>query len=412
MPPAVRRDEPFPLRVSGVAPASPVRVTVSLPDLAGGTWTATTTVRADGRGVATLQPGPADPPGVQGLVQRLTPPAPGTAPAFPPVVDLTVRASDGVDTVVGRVTRRTVPPEVTVRTPGRGLAGRYYEPAGEPRGAVLALHGSGGRPTDAVAGALSARGVAVLAQRYFGPDVPDAPDGLREVPLWLFDRAVDRLRARTGLETVGVLGVSRGTEAATLTAARRSDVEALVCLSPSAFVTHALAGDPDAAAWTDADGPLAYLPPDPDRDQDRPRDGDDDGDGEGEAGADTGPRPRYRPGYERAVAAATEAELDAAALPTDAVDAPVTLVSGTGDAVWPATPWAERLVAALEARPDGPPVTHHRYRGAGHDLHVPFRPTATRVGSSGMALGGTAAATARAEADAWPRVRAALGAGD
>lgn len=380
VPPAVLLDEPATVRITGVAPAAPVRITVTLRDTAGHDWEAKTTVRADGRGVATLQPGPADPPGLQGLIQALTPPREVDQASFPNGAEIGLHVDDGTETVTTEVTRRRIPPEVTVSNPGAGLGGHYYSPpGGESRKAVLAIPERLDRPWTAVGGALSARGQHVLAVAA-PTSIDPPPAGDDPVPLSLIGRAIEQLRARSGADRVSILARGMGTQAALVLAARRSDLRALVCFSPAAYVTP----DPvtGKAVWADEDGPLPMLNP---------------------SGSDGG-----RSRFEEAVAGAAPSQLETTRLPVEEVEVPVLLASGRADAVWPAADWADRVRDGLEARVSPPDHRHASYPAAGHDLAIPFRPTTLRQAPTGLPYGGEAAATARAENDLWPQVRTFL----
>lgn len=380
VPPAVLVDEPATLRVSGVAPAVPVRIRVTLRDTAGRDWEARTTVRADGRGVATLQPGPVDPPGLQGLVQALTPPSGADRVAFDDETDLEVRVDDGTETATVSLTRQIVAPEVTVTDPGPGLSGRGFAPqTAERTPAVLAIRGRMDRPWTTVGGALSARGYHVLAPARPGSDA-SSRESTEPVSLAVLERAVDRLRERSGADRVGLIAHGLGTQAAILLAAQRRDIGALVCYSPAAFVT----ADPahGGPVWGDAEGPLARL--DPSR-ADEPR-----------------------AGFEAAVANADPAHLEAARLPVEAVEAPLFLISGSEDAVWPAGEWATRLQERVATESEPPANRYEVYPDAGHDLAIPFRPTTVRQTPAGIPFGGGAAETAHAEAASWPEVRSFL----
>lgn len=382
VPPAVLLDEPATVRITGVAPAAPVRITVTLRDTTGRDWEAKTTVRADGRGVATLQPGPADPPGLQGLIQALTPPREADKACFADGAEIGIRVDDGTETVTAEVTRRRVAPEVSVADPGAGLGGHYYRPpGGESRAAVLAIPDRLDRPWTAVGGALSAPGQHVLAVAAPGTIDPP-PAGEDCVPLSLIERAIERLRARSGAETVSIVARGLGTQAAIILAARRDDVRALVCYSPAAFVTP----DPATgkAVWADEVGPLPMLDPT-------------DSDG-------------VSPGVEAAVSSASPGDRESPGLPVEGVEAPVFLATGRADAVWPATDWADLIRDGLGARVQAPDHRHASYPGAGHDMGIPFRPTTLRHAPTGLAYGGEAAATARAESDLWPQVRSFLAA--
>jgi hypothetical protein len=86
------------------------------------------------------------------------------------------------------------------------------------------------------------------------------------------------------------------------------------------------------------------------------------------------------------------------------------LVSGKDDAVWPSTLMADRVMARLAAHEHRHRREHLAYDEAGHTINrPPYWPTTAApyrhaVSGRWIAVGGTAAGTARARADSWPRV--------
>ncbi|MFM7377128.1 MAG: acyl-CoA thioester hydrolase/BAAT C-terminal domain-containing protein [Erythrobacter sp.] len=85
--------------------------------------------------------------------------------------------------------------------------------------------------------ALQQEGFSVFHLAYFG--APGQTDTLERIPLELFDKGLDWLKARPEVVTgrVAVMGASKGAEAALLIASRRHDVAAVV------------AGMPTSVAW-------------------------------------------------------------------------------------------------------------------------------------------------------------------
>ncbi|WP_246561454.1 hypothetical protein [Streptomyces roseirectus] len=81
---------------------------------------------------------------------------------------------------------------------------------------VLVLAGSSGRIEHERVRLLAGHGMTALSIRWFGG--AGQPSELCEVPLETFTRAIDPLLAQ-GVRRIGVLGTSKGAEAALLTAA-------------------------------------------------------------------------------------------------------------------------------------------------------------------------------------------------
>src|SRR5262249_38271399 len=94
---------------------------------------------------------------------------------------------------------------------------------------LLILAGSSGRVERERARIFAQQGITALAIRWFGG--AGQPPGICEVPLETFTAGVDLLQ-NAGARRIGVLGISKGAEAALLTAIRDPRVDVVVALSP------------------------------------------------------------------------------------------------------------------------------------------------------------------------------------
>jgi dienelactone hydrolase len=404
------------ITVDGLAPGERVTLHASFADL-GTEWASEATFEADADGRVDLTrdaPVAGDYEGVRpmGLVQFAErvgdDPVDTRTGADATLLELCALV-DGDVVAETTVTRRVAPGvERTALDPERdGLAGSLYVPgAGGPHPGVVAFHGSGGEPAGRKARLLASEGYAVLALRYFGGPSP-VPEQFAEVPVAYAERGIKFLRDHERVATgdVGLVGASRGTELALLTAARSDDVGAVVAYAPSAYAWFGERdGDgagPPPSAWTVDGDPLPLLPhPGPDG---RPE--------------QTDEGLRSRPTFEGFIEHASDDELAAARLPVEDVDADVVLCSGGDDGVWPADEMAETVADAMTDAPGT--ATHHRYEAAGHGIFAPYHPTTERavVGTDGddepdRVHGGTAAGTADADRDAWTATLDALDALD
>jgi nucleolar protein 56 len=401
-------DEPLDVALSGLRPGQRVTVTSRFTE-SGTRWRCEATFEAGADGVVDLTeqaPVCGDYTGVRpmGLVQFATP-VESTAVDDDEADDayrlhLTAEV-EGTRIAEMTVIRRTCSPDVerVEPDPARdGVVGELYLlPDDGPSPGVVALHGSGGEPTVRFAKVLASRGFAALALRYFGDPEP-VPDRFAEVPVSYFGRAIDWLQRRDAVAAtdVGFLGVSRGTEAAILTAARRHDVGAVVAYAPSAYVWPGRGGEEaelPPSAWTVDGDPLPIVPlPDEEPQHEQ---------------TDRGLRPR--PMFEALVERASADDLAASALPVEAVDADVLLISGGDDGVWHADEMAETVADRLRTAGTAGAVTHLSYDDFGHHAGVPYRPTTERtVGATDegpdMVHGGTPEGIADAEAVAWTAV--------
>jgi len=249
--------------------------------------------------------------------------------------------------------------------------------------------------TSAVGSLLAERGYAALALAYFG--LEHLPARLQEIPLEYFKRAIEWMCAQPSVEPskIGLVGTSKGGEAALLVGATYGEIRAVVAYSPSHVVFQGI-----DEAWSDAsasksswtlDGkPVPFVPFQIDNDYVE----------------------RY--GFYLGLYLSSLQDRQAvgrAVIPVERINGPILLVSGTEDAIWPSNTMCEQVVERLREREFAFPFQHLRYDGAGHLLAGPSRlAPASPIGASGMAIGGTASANAAARDDAWAKVCTFFGA--
>ncbi|WP_328752267.1 acyl-CoA thioesterase [Streptomyces sp. NBC_00285] len=251
---------------------------------------------------------------------------------------------------------------------------------------VLVLAGSSGRVERERARLLARQGMTALSIRWFGG--PDQPPGICEIPLETFTAAVDVLQAN-GAVRIGILGVSKGAEAALLTAAHDQRVDAVVALSPTSRVWCNVGPGRDGAqhpyrsSWTWRQQALPFVPLD---------------DSWTPAEPDGGPV-AVRGWYERSER--TFAHLLASAdIPVERARADLLLVAGGDDAMWPSLPFAEQL--AGRRRSAGATVRLVARQDAGHRPRLPGESPAPV--SPRFRYGGTPEADAHLGAAAWPHL--------
>jgi dienelactone hydrolase len=358
-------DEPVRIRVTGLSPGQRVELTASMTGPDGQRWSSEATFVADRDGVVDLDrdaPESGDYTGVDGmgLIAAMTPeatPSPSAeasadpssqAPAelpqyaqMPTDFPITVTASSGPEATIRRV---AVAPGVTVQdltVAANGVAGVLATPS-EPAGpGVLLIGGSDGGLNPgyvAMALMLAAHGYPALAVAYF--NAPGLPNALRDIPIEYFARAAALLPG-----PVRVVGVSRGSEAALLLAARYPHlVSGTVLAAPADGIN---LGFPDGGyAWIFGNVP----------------------------------------------------QLD---IPYTAITGPVLAIAGTGDRVWR----SENNAAALKEQL-GDRLETLVIQGAGHDvLGVPYlsaNPAAVHpVTGEPFHMGGTRQANEQARRESW-----------
>lgn len=248
--------------------------------------------------------------------------------------------------------------EVAFRASGGGIHGTLFAPR-ERRvgGGVLVIGGSGGSEPSYVAGAFAGEGVTALSVAYFAR--PGLPQTLRDVPLEYFRDALDVLGDHLALagEQVVLIGMSRGSEAALLTAIHfDAPVAGVIVTVPGSIVAGGLV--PGSAAWLLDGRPLPYSD-----DQD--------------------------PGTDPAVVIAAER-----------VSAAIMMISAGRDEIWPSADMARAIQARREARAHPYRDELAEYPDAGHSLGylVPDLP-------AGLLPADVAERPAdrEARADAWPK---------
>jgi dienelactone hydrolase len=413
-------DERFDVRLSGFPPRRTVTVHARLA-LDGALWEGRAVVRTDDAGTADLDEqrpiaGTYDRADAMGLVWS------AERVGDHPVCDGRTRTDGNVSltaTVDGQVVasatvERKFAADGVTRHAVRdeGLVARLYEPAGDgPHPGLVLLGGSGGGfPSRRAASLLASRGFAVLALAYFGTG--DRPADIVGIPLGYVGRAVEWLADHDQVrpDPLGVVGWSRGGELALLAASQLDRLRTVVAYVPSTvvFQGNSVLDDP-GSAWR-VDGEVhPYVP----------------------LGRSRGFRTRLavawarsrpvstRPLFERGLAQATAETVETATIEVEAVGGPILLITGDDDRVWPADALATRAMARLDAANYEYRSDHLHVPGAGHDLKVPYHPTTERAVRTmalpgrplRLAMGGTPAGYARADASAWQRTIETLRAG-
>lgn len=246
----------------------------------------------------------------------------------------------------------------TLRLPSAPVHGTLFVPAAEPVVAVLLIGGSGGSEPSYAGEALAAEGIAALSVAYFAR--PGLPGQLRGISLEYFFSALQVLLSELPSPgpPLAVLGMSRGSEAAMLTAIHSPvRVRGVVATVPGNVV--AGSWPPGGPAWLLGGQPLPYV-------------------------AHSGP----------------DCENADTLIPVERVPGPVLLVAAGADRVWPSADMARALSRRLREHGDPHGHTILEYPAAGHSLGylLPQLP----AGLLPQDITDNAADQA-ARADAWPR---------
>lgn len=381
------------IQITGLQPMIPITIRATAIDAAGATFTSSAQFvpHADGvvdttKSIANGSYTGIDP---MGLFSSLD----GKGTFQPPIAGSVETTIDVIDeagrTLASRkLQRRMIPADVKVtdlHRPESVIVGRFYEHASGKRAAILAITGSNGGIDERMSPLFASKGYNVLSIAYHQFD--GVSRDLIEVPLEYFQSALHWLAGQPSVDAnrIGIVGVSKGSEAALLTAAHFPDlVHAVGAMVPTAYV------------WEGADA--------------RARFGGDphfDGPGKSSWSLDGKPLPFVRK-YVSAqrLANRPSAFLDEYAPPLDhAVDpdtvipvekirAPIFLAGAGDDLAWPSLRMSRDIQNRLGDHRFEFLVEAHEYPLAGHGISPPgFR--------AGAALGGTPAENARAGADAW-----------
>ncbi len=282
------------------------------------------------------------------------------------------------------------PPPLQVRTPD--IVADFYRPAQPGRApAILLLGGSEGGLGAGVAkeaAVLAAHGYAVLQVCYFGCPGQAEPQQLKLVSLETFSRALDWLLARPDVDPahVGVVGTSKGAEAALLIAARRRELKIAVVGVPSSVAWAGIDGANMVveSSWSEHGKPVPFMP-------------------YGWTGSWKGIRALYEDGLAQNGAARADA-----VIPVERINGPVFMVCGQADTLWPSCPMASAIQQRLTAKAFSHPVTLLAYADAGHAAFGPPVSSANPNYPKLAGLGGTLEANAAAREASWPKALAAL----
>jgi dienelactone hydrolase len=272
------------------------------------------------------------------------------------------------------------------------LVGDLYLPArAEQLPGIILLGGSDGEPMKERSTLLAAQGYAVLNLFYFGHD--PLPRQFAKVPLEYLTNAVSWLQAREGIDPgrIGIIGYSRGTEAALLMATLSPAVRAAVAVAPSSVVWPG--PGPSGyfhSAWSLDGKELPCVPVTLSK-------------GLSALFKEVagGTQIEHRPLFEDALK--NRRAVERAAIPVENMHGALLLISGKDDRVWPSSSMAEQIVARLRAHKFAFTCRHLSYVNAGHTFGLPNRPR-TNDATGTLKMGGTPAGNAEAAVHSWQAV--------
>ncbi|WP_379546502.1 acyl-CoA thioester hydrolase/BAAT C-terminal domain-containing protein [Qipengyuania sp. DSG2-2] len=264
----------------------------------------------------------------------------------------------------------------------------YPGAGGGPRPGILLLGGSEGglkESRNVLARQLAEQGYSVLYPGYYATS--ETNRSFHKVPLETFDRSLDWLSTRENIDSarLGVIGHSKGGEAALLVASRHPELRAVIAAMPSDVVWQGF--DFDAfdmsqfgSSWTANSEELPYVAY-----VDLPWS---DWMSEG-AGALT---KMYEESWK------ARALHPGSSIPVEEIAAPTLLICGGQDTIWPSCTMAR----AAEDRAQN--ATLLAYPDAGHWGFGPASELDENDASSLGRMGGTAETDRAAREDQWPQI--------
>ncbi len=319
-------------------------------------------------------------------------------------VRLSARLADKPDApplAQGTVTFITERPDVNTEKvsdfPGAVFA---TQGGAKKRPALIILGGSeGGAAITNSAAPLASHGLAVLALPYYSPkddkgqqEVPGLPSNFDRIPVERLNQARAWLQKRPDVDgaRIGVMGTSKGAELALLAGAYLGWPSVVVAMVPSDVVWEGWGENVEEGkhpSFSLLGKPLPFVPYA--------------GVLQELKGFETGDPVRFRRPSEQGRTAHSAAAVKAR-IPVERIKAPLLVVGGHDDQVWPSGAMAQNIAERRVG------LKHETlaliYSGAGHALGgTGYGPT-TQHNTELFKMGGNPTDDAHAQGDAWPKI--------
>lgn len=397
-------DEPVTIEVSHAEPYQLMTLEMTTRDSVGNDWRSWGVFRADEHGNVSLglqAPLEGSYQGIDGmgLFWSMRPLSGAKSFKCAQESNLTLKLSaDGKEISKQTLIRQKCSPQVKrIPIKKEGMVGMLFLPSAQyPVPAIIALSGSTGGLCENRAQLLASRGFAVLALGYFGME--GLPESLENIPLEYFKNAIDWLKSRSEIhgDRIGLYGFSRGAELAlTIGSIFPDSVQAIAAALPSSVIYSGLC-DHLEPAWTYqgvAVSPSAPVLAAPEN---------------GRQGYDESHPISLADNFLRGMRNEPEA-FQAAAIHVERIKCPLLVISGGDDRMWPSALFAQQIEERLLAYRSGVSFTHLHYPKAGHQIGVPYLPSAGAVfcpptGKMWFALGGSAYEDDLASRDSWHKM--------
>jgi dienelactone hydrolase len=277
---------------------------------------------------------------------------------------------------------------------GDGMVATLFRPKGPGcYPGVIVLGGSEGGVPEEVAALLASHRLATLALAYFG--APGMSRSLTEIPIETVERGLTFMRKQGAVcpRGVALYGASKGAELALLAASTFGGVRAVVAAKPASAVFQGLFGDSehDVSSWSYQGKPLLFANGPVPSDVQRAT----------SAAFKSHLKPAFADDY---LARLQNNTVAGAVIPVERIAAPVLLVAGGSDHLWPSALMAQQI---LQRRASMSPRFADRiliYPGAGHHIGVPFEFAKAELAHAFLDLGGSPEADEGADEASWPLI--------
>jgi len=313
----------------------------------------------------------------------------------------TLVATDGSQSATASGTRLTLSPDDNRRVVDSGslVATLFASKTKTCEPGVIVLGGSEGGVPEEEAAVLAAHGFTTLALAYFG--APELPQMLTDIPIESVQRAAVFMQARHEVcrdRRIALIGSSKGAELALLAASKFDVFGAVVAVSPASIVFGGIgtsATDPNPSSWSYRGKALPFangkVPDNVVAAEQRQR--------------KTHEKVSYRDDYLAQLQNNTE---PSAPIPVEQIGAPVLVVAGGADQLWPSEFMARQIAARLKLHKHSYPDELLVCSAAGHQIGTPYQFPIAELAYAGLALGGSGLANERADETSWPKILAFL----
>jgi len=240
-----------------------------------------------------------------------------------------------VDTTPHSTAAPTTPRPVQIPVRERGIVGTLVVPDATRRyPGVLRIGGAEGGISTGDAEVIASDGYAVLAIAYFGAE--GLPQDLEEVPLEYFGNVIDWMKHDPHIDAshLGIIGISRGSTLALLLPTIYPSFEAVIAIAPTHVVWQSTYLDWDRYAVRSSatlhGEPVPFVPYDFSDEA---------------SSASCNKEGACAAMYEFSLK--QEEKVKAAAIPVEQIRAPVLLISGKSDTMWPSSKMSSLVMERL-----------------------------------------------------------------